>query len=606
LPTFAFGVARTTCAVPCFGNIGTDPVREPVGLAGPTGSSLVAGGGVGFTEAASDLYQASSKDKLREVGATKEIVMIRSGEELASVPVDKNPFRIGRSPSNELSLPDKTISRHQCEIVEKDGVWMLLDRSGKGTIVDGKTVSEAKLTDGSRIEIGGFELGVRDIPEKVVSVVTSARRGITAKRPIKGSSDKTLSLTGKVAGRFVEAALEGRQLRVGSSTENDLVIKDPLVSRFHCRFYRMDNTWYLRDLESTNGTFINGARVTETEINPGMVIQVGDVVLIVQTPREETAYPGAFGIIGEDPAMQKVFDQLRNIAKSDGTVLITGETGSGKEVVARAIHQLSSRCESKLVVFDCSTVSPNLIDSKLFGHKKGSFTDARDDRKGVFEEADCGTLFIDEIGDLPLELQPKLLRALESREIYRIGENDPRRVDTRIISATNRSLPDMVKAGTFRQDLFFRLKVFMVEIPPLRDRPADIPLLATYFVETKSLGPKKKLSKRALKKLCAYDFPGNVRELANVITVALAMSKKDSIEPEDIVLTPITAAERLAEAETYGKGSTIDETIRKQILDTLKAKKKNITKTAQALGKSRAALLRLMARLGIEKDTKFS
>jgi two-component system response regulator HydG len=285
--------------------------------------------------------------------------------------------------------------------------------------------------------------------------------------------------------------------------------------------------------------------------------------------------------------------------------LITGETGSGKEVVAKAIHQLSKRSKNKLVVFDCSTTSPTLIDSKLFGHKQGSFTDARENRIGVFEEANGATLFIDEIGDLPFDMQPKLLRALENMEIYRIGENEPRKVDTRIISATNKSLPNMVKAGSFRQDLYYRLKVFTVEIPPLRDRPADIPLLASYFVETRNRGPEKKLSKRALKKLCAYDFPGNVRELISVITVALTSCKGDSIEPEDIDFDRVTAADRRAEAKAYRKGTKSDGLDKESILAALKANHYNITATAKYLGISRGKLIRLMEKFGIEKQTTY-
>jgi DNA-binding NtrC family response regulator len=221
--------------------------------------------------------------------------------------------------------------------------------------------------------------------------------------------------------------------------------------------------------------------------------------------------------------------------------VIDGETGTGKEVVAQSIHSLSPRSRNELVVFDCGAVPPNLIESELFGHEKGSFTGAVMSREGLFEMADGGTLFLDELGELPLDLQPKLLRALEQREVRRVGATKPQKVDVRIIAATNRNLEDEVRAGRFRQDLFYRLSVVRLHLPSLRDRPDDIPVLISHFIET---GPYNRnatnaqkvrgIARDAMTALQNYPWPGNVRELVNVIERAVAFCTHDQLEVSDL------------------------------------------------------------------------
>jgi DNA-binding NtrC family response regulator len=534
----------------------------------------------------------------------KEIVLSQGEVEIVPVPINKNPFRIGRTRLNHLPIQGKRIPRHQCEIIEEGGVFSLRDLSGKGTVVNGKKAKKAELNDNAVIKIGRYKLRIQDIPEESAGKKT-VMLGDTDIKGSKISKGLVMALSGVVAGKPVEVMLNEFGLRIGSGPENDLVIDDPFVSKSHSRIHLENREFWIVDLESTNGTFVDGKRTKETTIWPGMVIGVGKVKLRVIDVKKDMKYPGAFGMIGKEPAMQEVFGEIEIIAGSDGTVLLIGETGSGKGDTTRAIHTMSNRSAETLVVYDCANADPNLIGSDLFGHRKGSFTDAKEDRIGVFEQADGGTLFLDEIGDLPLNMQKKLLRAIDEKEIVRVGESDPRKVDTRIIAATNRSLPDMVREGTFRQDLFYRIKVFVIEIPPLRDRPGDIPLLAKYFLEELRPGTNKKFSKRALNKLCNYDYPGNVRELMNFIVVALARSKKDTIMPDDIDITPITTADRVAEAEVSHKGKKLDNVIRQIIVEALENSKGNVTKAAKEIGKSLGVTKRLMKKLGIEKDTKF-
>lgn len=241
---------------------------------------------------------------------------------------------------------------------------------------------------------------------------------------------------------------------------------------------------------------------------------------------------GIGDIIYQSQAMEDLLQQVDIVAKSDSTVLICGETGTGKEVIARAIHQLSPRRDKPLVKINCAAIPASLLESELFGHDKGAFTGAINTHRGRFEIADGGTLFLDEIGDLPLELQPKLLRVLQEREIERLGGSRTIPVNVRVIAATNRDLWQMVEDRQFRSDLFYRLNVFPLELPPLRDRPEDIPLLAKHFTQKMARHMNRAIDAiptEALRQLMSWDWPGNVRELENVIEQAVLLTRGNSL-----------------------------------------------------------------------------
>ncbi len=343
-----------------------------------------------------------------------------------------------------------------------------------------------------------------------------------------------------------EWTFDKEEIRLGSMDDNDVVLGDDTVSRYHCRIVQEDTGYVLVDQRSTNGTFINKVRVREAYIKPGSIVSVGQSQLRFNAREEEVQIVPSrsdrcAGLIGGNARMREIYSIIEKIAPTATTVVIDGETGTGKEVVAQAIHSLSPRIKNELVVFDCGAVPPNLIESELFGHEKGSFTGAMMTRQGLFEQADGGTLFLDELGELPIDLQPKLLRALEQREVRRVGSTKASKVDVRIIAATNRNLEDEVKAGRFRQDLFYRLSVVRLHLPSLRERADDIPLLVNHFFEHGNYNKDGKGGQRvhamaadAMAALQLYPWPGNVRELVNVIERAVSFCSSGQLELADL------------------------------------------------------------------------
>ncbi len=343
-----------------------------------------------------------------------------------------------------------------------------------------------------------------------------------------------------------EYVFERDVVTLGAMEDNDLVLDDDTVSRNHCRIVREGDQYLLIDNGSTNGTFINRVRIREAFLHEGCTLTCGKTDIKFQpvdeklhiVPSDRERYGD---IIGRDRSMREIYAILEKIAPTDTTVVIEGETGTGKEVVARTIHQQSRRNDGPFIVFDCGAVPENLIESELFGHEKGSFTGAISTRHGVFEMAHGGTVFLDELGELQLDLQPKLLRVLEQRELKRVGGGKPIKVDVRIVAATNRDLEAEVRAGRFREDLFYRLTVVRLRLPPLRDRREDIDLLARHFLaqgrfNRDRLGGRKvtDFAPGISDCLHAYDWPGNVRELHNVVERAVSFAEADVVELEDL------------------------------------------------------------------------
>jgi transcriptional regulator with GAF, ATPase, and Fis domain len=378
-----------------------------------------------------------------------------------------------------------------------------------------------------------------------------------------------------------EWTFEKDEIRIGSMDDNDVVVLDETASRYHCKIVQEDTGYVLVDLRSTNGTFVNKVRIREAFLKPGCTIGVGQGQLRFHAHEAEVSIVPSRserlgGLIGGNAKMREMYSILERIAPTNTTVVIEGETGTGKEVVAQTIHNLSPRAGKELVVFDCGAVPPNLIESELFGHEKGSFTGAVMTRQGLFELADGGTLFLDELGELPLDLQPKLLRALEQREIRRVGGSKAGKVDVRIIAATNRNLEDEVRAGRFRQDLFYRLSVVRLRLPPLRDRPDDIAPLVQHFLDTAHYNQSadgsprvRGLSREAVTALTGYAWPGNVRELVNVLERAVSFADGEIIDldtlPDSVRAAPrrTAPAGRAAttEAKTSGTPRPTDEMI---------------------------------------------
>ncbi len=316
--------------------------------------------------------------------------------------------------------------------------------------------------------------------------------------------------------------------------------------------------------------------------------------------REVAKERGFENIVGQSEKMLEVFTLVKKIAATDVNVLIQGESGTGKELVAKAIHYSSIRQEKKFIPIYCGSLPETLLESELFGYKKGSFTGALYDKKGLIEEADGGTLFLDEVADIPLSIQAKLLRFLQEGEIRRIGETEPRKVDCRIIAATNRELKEEIKNKRFREDLFYRLNVLSISLPPLREREDDVVLLAKYFLNRFAKKYNKKIkgiSSPALKLIRSYSWPGNVRELENAIARAVSLAEKEVIIPEDLGI-------ELTEGEVFGDldlKRTLALTEREKIIEVLKRVGGNKTEAAKVLGISRRALYYKMKELEIKE-----
>jgi transcriptional regulator with PAS, ATPase and Fis domain len=314
--------------------------------------------------------------------------------------------------------------------------------------------------------------------------------------------------------------------RIGAAPGSDLRLADKAVSRIHCELFMTKEGLRVRDCGSKNGTWLNGVQVVEAMVGHGALLTVGATGLRItyaSTPGQlQISAHDTFGsLVGTSVEMRRIYTILERVAPTERTVLIQGETGTGKELVARAIHEASNRSKASFVTIDCSALSESLIESELFGHAKGAFTGAERERAGLFEQANGGTLFLDEIGELPLSLQPRLLRALESREIRRVGGNRSEPIDVRVVAATHRRLEQAVNEGRFREDLYYRLAVVELHVPPLRSRAEDIPLLAAAFYERFSDGATMPPEWTQL--LMQRSWPGNVRELRNFVERSLVL-----------------------------------------------------------------------------------
>ena len=339
---------------------------------------------------------------------------------------------------------------------------------------------------------------------------------------------RLLDAAGQVIGDFAKP-----RSSIGQHSSNDLVLPDRTVSRFHCEILLDGGAARIRDLGSRNGTWVEGTRVVEAWLRDGAELRLGQTPLRVSIGEERVAQQlsdrSELGPpVGRSVAMRAAFALIQKAAPTDTTVLIEGETGTGKEGAAEAIHLGSPRREKPLVVVDCASMPAGLIESELFGHGKGAFTGAVAPRVGAFEEADGGTLLLDEIGELPLELQPKLLRVLERKEIRPVGTNATARLDVRIVAATHRDLRAAVNHNTFRPDLYFRLSVVRIALPPLRDRPEDIPLLVERLLQRMGARPEAAAGLQRpdfLAGLMRASWPGNVRELRNFIERCLVLEQ---------------------------------------------------------------------------------
>lgn len=381
-------------------------------------------------------------------------------------------------------------------------------------------------------------------------------------------------------------------LSLGRDSSNSIALKDTYISSRHCRIRKKEERFIIEDLQSRNGTFINETQVNEAVIKHGDRIRIGQTEILVKS--ENRAYPKTH-LISKNKKYSKQLEQLPCLAQSDFPVLIIGPTGSGKELLAQEIHRLSLRSFNNLITINCSSFSPSLAESQLFGHLAESFTGATKDKKGVFAKAHGSTLFLDEIGDLPLQVQPKLLRALESQEILPLGANTPFKVNVRIIAATHKNLEEMTNQGTFREDLLYRLKTFKINPPALESRLEDFETLL--FQIAKEF--KVRFSVNAIKTLKTKKWPGNIRQLRQCIQRASVLFSGQSIQVEHLETLldeePSTLYNKSLQDLLGSKKSETPRPVLKQfekeiIIERLIANNGNQRKTAKELGLAKSTL----------------
>ncbi len=436
-----------------------------------------------------------------------------------------------------------------------------------------------------------------------------------------------ISLSGPQSGAAFELVHERTTL--GRDPGCTIRLVDGAASRRHAEVVREGGRFVLADLGSANGTRLNGRACREpTPLAADDVIEIGEVRLafvddlpadVVAAPTERAAGAptaakgeptGAARLLGASPPMQEARRLIEKVARSSACALVTGETGTGKELAARAIHELSPRRAEPFAAANCAAIAEPLLLSDLFGHEKGAFTGAAARRAGQFEAAGRGTLFLDEVGELGLPAQAALLRVLDRGEYQRVGGTETLRTEARVVCATNRPLPRMVAEGKFREDLWHRIRVLEVRLPPLRERLEDLPLLVERFLA--DLGPVcgrpgARLAPAAFEKLRAHRFPGNVRELRNALERALVVADGPAIRADDLLLGDGASAPdgptgaSSAAAAAGGAGANLAETERRHIVSVLESTGWNVKRTAERLGIQRRTLYGKLRRFGLER-----
>lgn len=610
----------------------------------------------------------------------------RSGR---SFPLGPEGLSIGRHPENRLQVADRTASRRHCVIEPLDGRFLLRDlESLQGTFVNGRPIREHLLEEGDLVAVGDLLLlfqsedaeavrepvalvaegsftagttvqrapqeALRERPDfqtlvRITGILQAARstaeltRGLLEEVLAAVPGDRAaLLLADRGAAEIATAFALDRQgssdpfpvsrtvvqgvLREGATLRaEDVLLEEKLAGAESLRADRIRSLLAapLVHLGRTLGLLYVDVREPREPREPARPLEEGHLQVLtalgglaagvlaairqrewLEEENRRLTESLTSDLVGESPRMREVYRLLARAAASDATVLLRGESGTGKEVAARSLHHGSPRADQPFVAVNCATLSETLLESELFGHEKGAFTGAVARKIGKAEAADGGTLFLDEVGEIPLPLQARLLRFLQERELERVGGTRPIRVDVRVVAATNRDLEKAIRAGTFREDLYYRLNVVTLHLPPLRERREDIPLLASHFAARTSQRLGRSVAgftPEARACLLRYDWPGNVRELANAVERALVLGEGDLIRPEDLPEAMLETA-ALSEVSLGTYHETLQETKKRLIRRAVAEADGNITRAAARLGLQPTYLHRLIRNLGLRGE----
>ena len=543
------------------------------------------------------------------------VSIFNQDHEAASFLLDKSLIRIGRAPENDVCLGDLHISNEHIILRKKEDGWLLEDVSRNGIFSEVDEWLPSKLSIQTKTRICLSRLTKIEIDPLTSKPIAAKKKTILSSRTrtelIKISPQGVQIGRAKIkfqdaSGKWQSQTMDSPSLTIGSHPSNDIVVESEKISQFHCRIDLCDNRFFATDLRSTNGSFLNGIRIQRAPLEGRCDLQLAQTLFIFEVEMSNVELsppqnPTFMGMISDNPKMKKLFSIAEVAAESSAPVFIFGETGTGKELLAQAIHKLSRRDQGPFIALNCAAIPKDLLESEVFGHEKGAFTGATQAREGAFEAAHGGTLFLDEIGEMDLALQAKLLRALETGEIRRVGSNRSIQVSVRIVSATHRNLLAHIEAGKFREDLFYRLHVLPLEIPPLRDRINDLDLLVPHFL--KSWSSEKSVSNDAIVALKSYNFPGNIRELKNILQRALVEYEINlgvRQNKNELNLNHFRFLEDLRHFRPALLATEVSE--REKMLKLLEESHFNRSEAARRMGVAISTFHDRMRRYGLEKD----
>ena len=535
----------------------------------------------------------------------------RGGEPQFRVRLSRSETQIGRGARCDVTLTEEHVSRVHFVIRRTGEGYSLLDRSRNGTLLNGRAVDRADLAPGDVIALEPWEIRfasrvdgdppvtvVRDLLSPVPVVATSPASG-----RVTVESGELLVREGAAAGeRYV---IRKPEVHVGSDPGCDWVLPGD-VAPVHFSVRLDSGAYLLRDRGSGEGTQVDGVTVVEeVPLTRGASVRAGDALFELRTASCEEPVRAHDGdrlgeMLGATEVMRRLFGTIRRTATSDVPVLVLGETGTGKELVARALHDHGRRSGGPFVAVNCGAISRDLVESELFGHVSGAFTGATSNRTGAFREAHGGTLFLDEIGDLALQSQVRFLRALETGHVRPVGADLDTRVDVRIVAATHRNLVQEVQEGRFREDLFFRLNVMALLVPPLRERREDIPRLARHFLDTVVERPMQ-ITGPAMDKLAAHTWRGNVRALRNCLLRAALLCDGDVLQPREIQFDAVHAAgpDPLLGMRQEEVAGLLEEAERAAVVKALDACDGNKMAAARMLGIAKSTLHTKLKKYGM-------